>query len=256
MSMILVVSLAGLISAAFATTCEPDNCLRAIRASSRLSDASAACSSYLRTTFTPDTRTYTYYDTVSELAQETQYSTQTNTFFDTLTTVIKQTVTIQEAPYTSTVTIFDPALKKRQVAPTIPAYASPCSGEARFTSACSCIGVTGPITVTAPVPSTTITLTTTVTYSTGTNVVTVETKSVTVTDATEFITTIDSTKTLPGPPATVTITVPYPPHCKNIVWRNGIRYPDDGWRSENLGPISPQDCCLRCFLTLNCITHV
>jgi hypothetical protein len=54
-----------------------------------------------------------------------------------------------------------PVLEVRQVTvhPTsIPAYASPCSGAIRYSSACSCIGVTA-TTITASAPTTTITKT-------------------------------------------------------------------------------------------------
>ncbi|KAK6515750.1 hypothetical protein TWF281_004340 [Arthrobotrys megalospora] len=249
----IIIGLASLLGSASATTCEADNCLRAIRAPSRIVDASSACSAYIRSTVTPDTRTYTDYSTISELAQETQYATQTDTIFNTLTVVIKQTATTVLG-FTSTSTIYDPALKKRQAQPTIPAYASPCSGAARFSSACSCIGVTGPILVTAPTPSTTITLPTTITYSTQTNVVTAETKSITLTDATKSVTTTDATVTLPGPSATVTITVPYPDKCKNIPWHNGIAF--GNWITVDLGFLTERECCLRCFVTPNCIAHV
>lgn len=47
-----------------------------------------------------------------------------------------------------------------QVPSSIPSYASACSGSVRYSSACSCIGVTGS-TVTAPTPSTTVTVTAT-----------------------------------------------------------------------------------------------
>jgi hypothetical protein len=49
----------------------------------------------------------------------------------------------------------EPTLEVRQVTvvPTaIPAYASPCSGSVRYSSACSCVGVTATI-VTEPVPT-------------------------------------------------------------------------------------------------------
>ena len=54
----------------------------------------------------------------------------------------------------------EPTLEARQVTvvPTaIPAYASPCSGSVRYSSACSCIGVTATVT-TAPTPTTVLTV--------------------------------------------------------------------------------------------------
>jgi hypothetical protein len=74
-------------------------------------------------------------------------------------------------PATTTVTVFnnkkrrapvaapEPTLEARQVTvvpSSIPAYASPCSGSVRYSSACSCIGVTH-TTTTAPTPTTVVT---------------------------------------------------------------------------------------------------
>jgi hypothetical protein len=53
----------------------------------------------------------------------------------------------------------EPTLEARQVTvvpSAIPAYASPCSGSVRYSSACSCIGVTATVT-TAPTPTTVVT---------------------------------------------------------------------------------------------------
>jgi hypothetical protein len=75
---------------------------------------------------------------------------------------------------TVTVPVFAPELVPRAPQPTIdprqttvipssiPSYASACSGSVRYSSACSCIGVTG-VTTTAPAPSTTVTATATAT---------------------------------------------------------------------------------------------
>ncbi|KAF3190304.1 hypothetical protein TWF788_009103 [Orbilia oligospora] len=93
-------------------------------------------------------------------------------------------------------TVTKPAYKKRTVTSSsisFPAYATPCSGFYRFSSACSCIGVT-PRIHTASAPSTTITLPITETSLTEITEV-VDTASVTITDATVSITTTDTTVT-------------------------------------------------------------
>ncbi|KAK6530570.1 hypothetical protein TWF281_007413 [Arthrobotrys megalospora] len=97
--------------------CAADNCLRAIRASAFPNRSPTAdCRSFFR-----------------------NYVTVTVTATATLT---------QTDSTTTTTTIFNPAGNlpaKRQAGgppPGMPAYASPCSGVARYSSACACIGVT------------------------------------------------------------------------------------------------------------------
>ncbi|KAF3195419.1 hypothetical protein TWF225_003804 [Orbilia oligospora] len=237
--------------------CAADNCLRAIRATSRLSSASAACSAYIEQTITLPTVTVTEYYEISEIAQETVYTTQVDTLFDTYTSVIEDTATTTLPGSTSIVTVYNRALKKRQAAPTIPAFASPCSGEVRFTSACSCIGVLTPNIVTIPAPTETLSIITTTTYTTETYTMTEETISTTITDATISVTNIVATETLPGPQATNTVTVPYPELCKNptlyiLVASRNLSVPN----SVNVGKLNTADCCLRCFTTPDCIAYV
>ncbi|RVD87856.1 uncharacterized protein DFL_002061 [Arthrobotrys flagrans] len=145
------------------------------------------------------TVTVTEYHTISEVVQEAVYTTHVETVFDTYTSVIENAAITILPGSTSVVTIYNPALKKRQAAPTTPAFASPCSGEVRFTSACSCIGVSVPNTVTILAPTETLTITTTTTYNTETYTVTEETLSTTITDATVSVSTIMAMETLPGP---------------------------------------------------------
>ncbi|RVD89726.1 uncharacterized protein DFL_000721 [Arthrobotrys flagrans] len=253
----ILIGFIGLCGSANATACNADNCLRAVRATLKLPQASADCSSFLRSTFTPGIRTVTEYSTISELAEDIYFATQTSTVRETLTSVIKETATTEIPGTIKTETSYDLALKKRQAAPTIPAYASPCSGPVRYTSACSCIGVTGPIVVTAPTPSTTLTLPTTITYSTETIVTTILTTSVTITDATVTLRTTDSTATITGPPTTVTITVPYPDNCKSPTLYNGLRPLNFAPLGIfDAGDIAYPECCLRCFTRLDCIAYV
>lgn len=131
-------------AALMARDCSHDNCLRAVIASAFLTrSATADCSSYFLTTVTPAT-------------------------FTTTATVTQPTTT----------TVFNPPHKRDEgimlhprqqtVVPTeIPAYASACSGSVRYSSACSCIGVTA-MTTTAPTPTytTTTTIFTTSTFTT------------------------------------------------------------------------------------------
>ena len=86
---------------------------------------------------------------------------------------------------------------KRDASPTIPAYASACSGAVRYSTACSCIGVTGQ-TVTAPAATTTVTASTTA-VTTVYKTTVVATTDIVVTDQTV-------TKTMAGAPTTVVVT--------------------------------------------------
>ncbi|KAK6339734.1 hypothetical protein TWF718_009128 [Orbilia javanica] len=199
-------------------------------------------------------RTVTEYYTVSEISQETVYTTQVDTLFETHTEVIEDTATTILPGQTSIVTVYNPALKKRQASPTIPAFASPCSGEVRFTSACSCIGVSAPNTVTLPAPTETLTITTTTTYSTEIHTVTAETLITRVTNSTITTNNVVATETLPGPQTTNTVTVPYPELCKNIFLHIGlVTFNLAIPHATNVGTLSTADCCLRCFTTPNCL---
>ncbi|KAK6514726.1 hypothetical protein TWF281_004921 [Arthrobotrys megalospora] len=179
--------------------CNADNCLRALRAtqiSGRLEQASSACNSFWVNTVTPSITTITETATYSTTIISVVLTTDTNTAHETVTSTVFEDATTQGDP-TSTQTIFTPAplpgKKKRSVSGAFPAWASACSGAVRFTSACSCIGVTTAITVTAPAPSTTITVTETASFSATTTLT--ETDSLTLT-ATETQTSTTSTKTV------------------------------------------------------------
>ncbi|KAK6536709.1 hypothetical protein TWF281_000929 [Arthrobotrys megalospora] len=194
-SFVLALGAASAVSATqqCAGVCNADLCLRALRAtqiSTRLAQASADCTRIVDVTYTPPTVTKTEYSTVSQTNTVTIPSTLVRTFYDTQTDVILATATTDQQ---STVTQY---VDKRGVtAPSIsfPTYATPCSGFYRFSSACSCIGVT-PRIITVPTPSTTITLPVTETSLTSVTEV-VETTSVTITDATVSVTTTVTTVT-------------------------------------------------------------
>ncbi|KAK6541459.1 hypothetical protein TWF694_007269 [Orbilia ellipsospora] len=147
--------------------CAADNCLRAVRATAfPTRQGTADCSSYLRATVTPATSTFYNTITSTYTTTETDAQTLTNTVHKTFTSIVQTTHTVSVTVTSTYIRNFGAAtIKKRQqtVQPSaIPAYASACSGVARYTSACNCIGVSA-TTITVAAPSTTITLSTTVT---------------------------------------------------------------------------------------------
>ncbi|KAK6497317.1 hypothetical protein TWF506_004790 [Arthrobotrys conoides] len=181
--------------------CNADNCLRALRATQiagRLEAASSACNSFWVSTVTPSLVTVTETVISSTTLISESYTTETNTASETVTSTVFE-VTAVSGPPTSTRTVFTaiahPAKVKRCTSTTdvFPSWASACSGAVRFTSACSCIGVTTAVTVTAPTPSTTIT-STSITSASITNTLT-EISSITET-ATETVTSVTSTQTI------------------------------------------------------------
>ncbi|KAN0101452.1 hypothetical protein V8E51_011962 [Hyaloscypha variabilis] len=157
------------INATASTACNADSCLRAIQASAFPTRHGVAdCSSYFVTTVTPATVTVTatasYITSTTTSGIETELTTSTATSVilsaavSTFTTVSTSTLT-----FTSTVDPHQPSFKKRDadktsVPSSIPAYASPCSGAIRYSSACSCVGATK-TTITAAAPTSTVTVT-------------------------------------------------------------------------------------------------
>ncbi|EPE25686.1 hypothetical protein GLAREA_01598 [Glarea lozoyensis ATCC 20868] len=118
----VTLSLAGI---AIATSCNADNCARAVtgtaKGAAQVASAKADCAAFLATTVTPSA------------------------------TTVFITTTITPAPT---------VIAKR--AATVPVYASACSGTVRYSSACSCFGVV-PSTFTAPTPTVTSIVTATAT---------------------------------------------------------------------------------------------
>ncbi|KAK6543521.1 hypothetical protein TWF694_000267 [Orbilia ellipsospora] len=147
--------------------CAADNCLRAVRNTHE--HYSTDCLALLATTVTPATATFHSTTTIQSLSTSTNGQTSTSTGVSTATTVTTTTITSTIAStlaVTSDVTvsysdIVTQAPGKRDVTGSLPTYASPCSGSARYTSACLCI-IGAPPTITAATPSTTITSSTTV----------------------------------------------------------------------------------------------
>ncbi|MCJ1401562.1 hypothetical protein MMC11_004778 [Xylographa trunciseda] len=138
-----------------------------------------------------DVATITDTATITDVATITDIATEVDTVTDVITVSVTETITPGAAPLPTV-----PAKNKRAlngdlrghsvtIAPrqmtvtpsSIPSYASACSGSVRYSSACSCIGVTKS-TTTAPTPITTKTVTAT---AVQTDVVT-QTSSATATD--------------------------------------------------------------------------
>ena len=102
------------------------------------------------------------HNTSSSTVTSTQTITSTATLVNGTTTVAYSTRTVAKKrginrryPYSET-----------SISASIPGYASPCSGVVRYSSACSCLGVTA-TTVTAPAFTVTVTATKTVTVTTA-----------------------------------------------------------------------------------------
>ncbi|MCJ1462587.1 hypothetical protein MMC07_001189 [Pseudocyphellaria aurata] len=137
---LLALAQAQAVFGASTTTCNADNCARAVTGTRYpapiQSDHKADCSSFLRTTITPATSTVT--------------------------------VTVTNPPVNNK-RDDEGILVARQATQTpsaVPSYASACSGTARYSSACSCAGVTRATTF-APTPTTTVTATVTATGRTS-----------------------------------------------------------------------------------------
>ncbi|KAH9206813.1 hypothetical protein DL95DRAFT_486003 [Leptodontidium sp. 2 PMI_412] len=159
---------------ALATDCSENNCLRALQNTSTR-PALADCNSFLQKTVTPSAVTVTATATVTksfvetiapiESATKTEYFTETDTVSRTTiafeTYVVSQTTVTGTETVTSVEYLINIAKRQQTSVPTaIPAYASPCSGAVKYSSACSCIGATR-TTITAATPTSTVTVTAT-----------------------------------------------------------------------------------------------
>ncbi|KAK6524145.1 hypothetical protein TWF694_005806 [Orbilia ellipsospora] len=228
--------------------CAADNCLRAIRNADR--PGTADCSSYLRATYTPPTVTYYVTQTASVTATETDAQIETDTIHVTATNTI-ETTEIVTVTATDTITTELPLVNKRQVTViplNIPAYATPCAGAVRYSSACSCIGVL-PTTLTVVAPSTTITISTTISGTVTISPV-VATVSVTVTD-----TTVDSYATVATSTQTDTTTQTIAAQCLSTnIALSPVSYQSAGvlniagvGGSQAVSAASAEECCSSCF---------
>ncbi|KAK6540660.1 hypothetical protein TWF694_008053 [Orbilia ellipsospora] len=137
------------IASTAAASCLADNCLRAIRASAfPTRPGTLDCISYFNRTVTANT-----------------LLTVTQTVHASTTATANITITITIDPPTLTIN------EKRDAtaSPTdIPAYASPCSGLSRYSSACSCIGITPVTRIVTPSTVVTVTVSDLITVQTNT----------------------------------------------------------------------------------------
>ncbi|KAK6339648.1 hypothetical protein TWF718_009043 [Orbilia javanica] len=172
-SIFLIASIALPVHSATSTKCIEDNCLRAIRATNfPTRPGTADCYSYFATTVIPPIST-SYYDSEYTVYDHTEVITETVT-----TTLTTATTTVLPEPSTQTFEKRNEPITNTNTA--IPAYASPCSGSIRYSSACSCIGATHTVTtiespirvventiyITVPTLTTTTTITETSTIQT------------------------------------------------------------------------------------------
>ncbi|KAM7213283.1 hypothetical protein V8F06_011349 [Rhypophila decipiens] len=204
--------------------CSHNNCLRAVIAEAFTTrDGRGDCSKYLRVTVTPATSTIV--STVTEAALATATTTivegytdvetivaSTETQYAKVTAVIEEILTVTETAFTTRTVdpLGNPGKFKRQVTAsgsTFPAYASACTSFAKYTSACSCVGVFAE-TVTTSAPSTTVTVTSTST-STSTQTTTTSTTTtspLSITETTLLTSTLTTTITASTATATTTST--------------------------------------------------
>ncbi|KAK6507416.1 hypothetical protein TWF481_005849 [Arthrobotrys musiformis] len=192
--------------------CNADNCLRAVRATQHGSRGVNDCLAYWRTTYTPPLSTSYTTTTIETSTTSTDSLTVTATIHTTLTTSTPTTTTETVATtFFKTVSLSNDIQKRIANDPyavqegnTIATYASFCSGVVRYSSACSCVGVSTITTITAPIPITTSTITETSTTITIPASITVKTESTTTTDATATVPSISVSQTLTGPTHTAT----------------------------------------------------
>jgi hypothetical protein len=179
----------------------------------RLAEAKQDCSFFLVSTSIPPVQTSTTYSTILATTTAVDKVTTTNTIHATttvaVTEAVEQTVRVTQGTTTTvTLTLLGASvgIGKRQATRTVPAYASACSGAVRYSTACSCIGVTAQ-TVTATAATSTVTVKTTE-YTTVRETSVVATVETVVTDVTATKTTTNySTKTVTDYVATATATV-------------------------------------------------
>ena len=145
--------------------CNRDDCLRAVVASSFPTRSGAAdCSSFFKDTVTPATvYKVTFLQTNSDVLIHASSTVTKSSGVATVTSTLTVASLAQKEKRDAAAS--EPAkldLAPRQVTATptsIPAYASACSGTARYSSACSCIGATHTTITSAKAPTTTTTLT-------------------------------------------------------------------------------------------------
>ena len=193
-------------------------------------NGAADCSSYLRVTVTPPTSTFTATQTVPTLIVKSSTVVDVATSLETVvasteTDYFEESATVERTSTetdvsTTTQTVDVNGLAARQVTGSgsaIPAYATPCTNYAKYSSACSCLGYF-PDTITVDAPSTTVTVvsTSSSTSTDATTASTTTTSSVAVTETTL----ITSTVTVSTTDATTTTSTTATAFATNIV-KNG-----------------------------------
>ncbi|KAI5206119.1 hypothetical protein E4T39_02598 [Aureobasidium subglaciale] len=139
--------------------CNADNCLRSVRAAAGkpgAASASADCVAFFETTVTPcpSTVTVTVLMT-SDLA--TSIYTATSIVYATATQVAARNIEARGLEVRAVSK--GPTCPNVQINSAVPKYASACSGTARYSSACSCVGATIRTVTASPPPAVTSTLT-------------------------------------------------------------------------------------------------
>ncbi|KER00925.1 hypothetical protein AUEXF2481DRAFT_167640 [Aureobasidium subglaciale EXF-2481] len=158
--------------------CNADNCLRSVRATAGkpgAASASAYCVSFFERTVTPCPSTVTVTALVtSDLA--TSVYTATSIIYTTAAPVAARDIEDRDIIVRA---VSQPSMCPNvQTNSAVPKYASACSGTARYSSACSCVGATIRTVTASPPPAVTSTLisvigTTTVTTAQAFSTVTV-----------------------------------------------------------------------------------
>jgi hypothetical protein len=195
----LALAIAPLVAAipqAVPLQCSPDNCLRALRNPNILQRAQTDCAAYLVSTSTPPAVIETEFSTISSTSTVVVSNSVENIITETSVLTVPVTATVVTS-VTSTVSLaIGASAPAKRADPVVPAYASPCSGVSRYTSACSCISATA-VTTTLAASTVTTTIPTTV-WAT-------ETQTVDVTQ--DVFTTLPVTTTVTVATTTITSTV-------------------------------------------------
>ncbi|KAI9172724.1 hypothetical protein HJFPF1_02237 [Paramyrothecium foliicola] len=196
-----IAPLAAAVPQVIGAQCAADNCLRALRGPSRIEEARRDCAAHLSSTVTPPVVTETEFSTILSTSTVVVDTTVDNTITETAIATVSETATVVTS-ITSTVNlVIGASAPTKRAEAVIPVYASPCSGAARYTSACSCISAS-PATTTLVASTTTITIPTTVwATETETSVVTqdvpvTESATTTVTVATTTVTSVTAIQTV------------------------------------------------------------
>ncbi|KAF3188056.1 hypothetical protein TWF225_003833 [Orbilia oligospora] len=209
--------------------CTGNNCLRALRASRRIAQASLDCSIFFDSSvIIVSTATTTFVSVIpTEVTTTTVYSIINRPTTRNKDKRDPEPIVPPKARHVPTPIALVPRQEASSTDIELPAYATACRGPSAFASACSCIGVEQP---------------------TGT---------ITVTDTT--------TSTITGQTRTrtTTVTVPAcdPSQNHGIAYSGGGAVPGPGVSGSDynfqqlLNVTDSASCCRRCFETVGCFTY-